>query len=330
MSILITGGAGYIGSATVEALRQRGDAIVVFDNLCSGHRAALDPSVPFVQGDLADIALIRRVIEEYDVKQVIHFAAFISVPESVANPAIYYRNNFINALNLLEALSARPGAQVVFSSTAAVYGEPQGTPIDEAHPKQPGNPYGEAKLMVEQALRAFDGAYGMRHVALRYFNACGAMPGRGEDHHPENHLIPLILQVALGQREQITVYGDDYPTPDGTCVRDYVHILDLAQAHLRALDYLAGGGASVQLNLGNGMGYSVRQVIDVARRVTGHPIPERRAERRAGDPSELVASSARARAVLGWQPQFPDLEAIIASAWEWHRNFPQGYGSDRR
>lgn len=325
MSILITGGAGYIGSATVEALRRRGESLVVLDNLSSGHRAALDPSVPFVEGDLADLALLRRVVREHDVRQAVHFAAFISVPESVSNPLIYYRNNFVNALNLLEALSERAGASVVFSSTAAVYGEPLRTPLYEDHPKQPTNPYGEAKRMVELALRDFDTAYGLRHIALRYFNACGAMPGRGEDHTPENHLIPLILQVALGQREFITIFGEDYPTPDGTCVRDYVHIEDLAQAHLRALDHLAAGGPSDQLNLGNGTGYSVKEVIEVARKVTGHAIPIRVAPRRAGDPSVLVASSQRAREVLGWQPQFAELERIVESAWAWHRNFPNGY-----
>ena len=327
MTILVTGGAGYIGSATVAALAERGDQVVVLDNLSAGHRPAIHTAAQFVQGDLADRALLAQVLGDYKVEQVIHFAAFTSVPESVAKPAMYFRNNFANALNLLEAMLEAGAKNFVFSSTAATYGEPQYTPIDEEHPKVPQNPYGLSKRMVEQMLAAFDHAHGLKHVALRYFNASGGFPERGEDHTPETHLIPLILQVALGQRECISIFGDDYPTEDGTCVRDYIHIDDLAQAHLLALDYLKGGGASTQINLGNGKGYSVKEVIDVVRRVTGHPIPTKICDRRPGDPSVLVASSERARQVLGWNPQHPELEKIVQSAWQWHQSHPQGYTS---
>jgi UDP-glucose 4-epimerase len=330
MSILVTGGAGYIGSATVEALRRRGEEVVVFDNLSAGHSAALDSSIKLEVGDFGDAARLGEVIQRYGVDRVIHFAAFTSVPESVGDPHKYFFNNYVNALNLIEVSRAQGVRQIVFSSTAAVFGEPEYSPLDEAHPKNPTNPYGLSKLMVEMTLAAYDRAHGVRHVALRYFNACGGSPERGEDHTPETHLIPLVLQVALGQRPAVHVYGDDYPTPDGTCVRDYIHVDDLAQAHLLALDYLKSGGESLQLNLGNGSGYSVREVIDVARRVTGHPIPEVVQPRRAGDPSELVAASEKAKRILGWTPEIPDLEAIIASAWEWHRTHPHGYEEQAR
>ncbi len=325
MSVLVTGGAGYIGSATVAALRRRGDAVVVVDNLSAGHRAALDTDVPFYQGDLANGDLLRQVMREYGVTRVIHFAAFTSVPESVEQPDKYFQNNTMNAMNLLNAMRDCGVGQFVFSSTAATYGEPRQNPISEDHPNNPTNPYGWSKRFVEVILDSYMLAYGMQHVALRYFNACGGSPERGEDHTPETHLIPLILQVALGQREFISVFGTDYLTPDGTCVRDYIHVDDLAQAHLLALDYLAKGGTSTKINLGNGQGYSVKDVIEVTRQVTGHPIPVREAERRAGDPSTLVASSAKARELLGWQPQFPELRAIVESAWQWHRTHPQGY-----
>ena len=327
MSILVTGGAGYIGSATVEALRRRGALVVVLDNLSAGHRAALSPEVPFYQGDLADRGLLPRVMKKHRIRRVIHFAAFTSVPESVERPEKYIHNNVVNSFNLLEACREAGVREFVFSSTAAVYGEPRHLPIGETHPTQPANPYGLTKRFIEQMLESYEAAHGLRHVCLRYFNACGGSPQRGEDHSPGTHLIPLILQVALGQREAITIFGTDYPTRDGTCVRDYIHVDDLAQAHLRALDYVARGGPSLKVNLGNGAGYSVREVIEIARALTGQPIPARQAPRRAGDPAALVASAGLAREALGWSPEFPDLRAIVESAWVWHRTHPEGYGN---
>ena len=324
MSVLVTGGAGYIGSATVEALRQRGESVVVYDNLSAGHHEALDASVPRPR---RTAPLLRRVIAERQVEEVIHFAAFTSVPESVARPDRYFQNNTAGALGLLGVMRETGVDRFIFSSTAATYGEPQYNPIDEAHPTIPTNPYGLSKRMVEQILETFEAAFGIRHVALRYFNACGGSPERGEDHTPETHLIPLVLQVALGQRETISIFGDDYPTPDGSCVRDYIHVDDLAQAHLLALDHLRRDGESRKINLGNGEGYSVRQVIEVAREVTGHAIPAVTAPRRPGDPSTLVASSALAREILGWMPGMPGLREIIASAWQWHQTHPQGYAT---
>ena len=326
MTTLVTGGAGYIGSATVAALRERGEDLVVFDNLSAGHRAALPAGVELIEGDLSDGPLLERLLTDHHISDVVHFAAYTSVPESVAHPERYFSNNVANTNTLLAAMRAAGVGRIVFSSTAAVYGEPETTPIAEDHPTHPTNPYGLGKRFVEKMLAAYEEACGMRSVCLRYFNACGGAPDRGEDHTPETHLIPLVLQVALGQREAITVFGSDYPTPDGSCVRDYVHVDDLAQAHLLALDHLRAGGASDRINLGNGAGYSVLQVIEAARRVTGHSIPATEAARRAGDPSTLVASSARAREVLGWTPRIPELEAIIATAWEWHRTHPDGYG----
>lgn len=328
MSVLVTGGAGYIGSATVEALRQRGESVVVYDNLSAGHPESLDASIPLVVGDIADKEKLSRLIDDHGVEEVIHFAAFTSVPESVAHPNRYFQNNTANALGLLDVMRSHGVSRFIFSSTAATYGEPQYNPIDEQHPTVPANPYGLSKRMVEQILETFEEAFGLRHVALRYFNACGGSPERGEDHTPETHLIPLVLQVALGQRKAISMFGDDYPTPDGTCVRDYVHVNDLAQAHLLALDHLRQGGESRKINLGNGEGYSVRQVIEAAREVTGHAIPAVSAPRRPGDPSTLVASSDLARQVLGWQPQTPDLREIIASAWKWHQAHPNGYAPE--
>jgi UDP-glucose 4-epimerase len=327
MSVLVTGGAGYIGSFAVAALRERGDEVVVLDNLSAGHRAALPADVPLIEGDLADFDLLRRTLREHRVQQVMHFAAFTSVPESVAQPERYYSNNTAGALCLLRAMLEREIGAFIFSSTAAVYGEPRSgdAPIAEDHPTRPTNPYGWSKRMVESMLESFDRAYGMRHVSLRYFNAAGGAPGRGEDHTPETHLIPLILQTALGKRGAIDVFGDDYPTRDGTCVRDYIHVADLAQAHVLALDHLSGGGKSRILNLGNGRGYTVREAIETARRVTGRPIAERLAPRRPGDPSTLVASSEQAKQALGWNPQRAGLETIVESAWEWHRSHPEGY-----
>lgn len=326
MSVLVTGGAGYIGSATVAALAARGSEVIVYDNLSYGHRAAVPGGVPFYQGDLADRALLTELMQRHGVTQVVHFAAFTSVPESVEKPEIYIQNNVVNSFNLIEAMRAAGVRQIVFSSTAAVYGEPREVPIAETHPTAPTNTYGLTKRMIEQLLESYETAHGFHHVALRYFNACGGAPDRGEDHKPETHLIPLILQVALGQRESIKIFGTDYPTADGTCARDYIHIEDLAAAHLLALEHLERGGTSLKVNLGNGAGYTVKEVIETVRQITGHAIPATEAPRRAGDPSALVASSRLAREVLGWKPKYPELNAIVKSAWAWHSSHPNGYG----
>lgn len=329
MTVLVTGGAGYIGSFTVAALVARGERVVVYDSLSAGHRAAVPNGVPLIEGEIADSELVAQIVKEHAIEEVIHFAALTSVPESVEKPGLYFGNNTAGTLKLIDAARQAGVGRFVFSSTAAVYGEPQTNPIAEDHPKNPQSPYGQSKYFSEQILAAFETAHGMRHVALRYFNACGGAPDRGEDHTPETHLIPIVLQVALGQREAVSIFGSDWPTPDGTCVRDYIHVADLADAHLRALDHLRGGGPSLQLNLGNGAGYSVAEVIESARRVTGHPIPAKQAARRAGDPSTLVASSEAARRELGWTPRISQLDAIVESAWQWHRTHPNGYG-DRR
>lgn len=324
-AVLVTGGAGYIGSVTVEALRAAGRPVVVLDNLSRGHRAAVDPQIPFYEGDIADGALVRQVIDEHHVDACVHFAALTYVGESVEQPHRYYENNLAATLRLLDALHAGGVGRFVFSSTCATYGEPQRVPIDETHRQQPANPYGWTKLFVEHQLAMFESNYGMRHVALRYFNAAGGIDTRGEDHTPESHLIPLALQVALGQREGLTVFGLDYDTPDGSCVRDYVHVEDLARAHLAALDHLAQGGDSLQLNLGTGQGYSVLDVIESARRITGHDIPAKHGERRTGDASRLVADASKALSELSWQAQRPDLDDIVRSAWAWHSRYPKGY-----
>jgi len=325
MNVLVTGGAGYIGSVTVEALVGRGDRVVVFDNLVKGHTAAVHPQATFIQGDLVDAAGIEAALRDHGIEAVIHFAAASLVGESMQNPGKYFRNNVTGSLTLTDAMVAAGVQYLVFSSTAAVYGEPDTVPIPEDAPHRPTNAYGASKLAFEQLLPWYDRAYGRRSVALRYFNACGASAAYGEDHHPETHLIPLVLAVAAGARDAAEVYGDDYATPDGTAVRDYIHVLDLADAHLRALDYLAGGGASTAYNLGNGLGFSVQEVIAAARRVTGHTIPTRSGPRRAGDPATLVAGSERIRTELGWTPQYPDLDTIIADAWRWQQAHPQGY-----
>ncbi len=325
MSILVTGGLGYIGSMTVAALQTRGDEVVVIDNLSTGHPESIPVGVPLARGELSDHGLLRSVIREYRVDRVIHFAACTSVLESVQDPGKYFKNNTLNTLGLLEVMRESGIDQIIYSSTAAIYGEPEQTPIDENHPMLPVNPYGQSKRFSEIMLDAFGRAWGLRHVALRYFNAAGGSPGRGEDHDPETHLVPLVLQVALGKRDSIAVFGDDYPTSDGTCVRDYIHIDDLAQAHLKSLDYLADGGDSQVINLGNGTGHSVLEVIETARRITNHPIPYSVELRRVGDPSTLVASSEKAKKILGWEPQYPDLESIVTSAWQWHKNHPNGY-----
>ncbi|MHB8845800.1 MAG: UDP-glucose 4-epimerase GalE [Nitrospirota bacterium] len=318
--ILVTGGAGYIGSHVVKALADRGFPVVVLDNLSKGHRESV-LSGDFVQGDLADTALLDRVFEQYRPAAVMHFAAFIEVGESVREPLRYYRNNTANAINLLSAMDRSGVENIIFSSTAAVYGSPATVPISEAQPVMPINPYGQAKAFVEKIMDDAAGASSLRYIALRYFNAAGADPGGriGERHLPESHLIPLALKAAKGERQDITIFGTDYPTPDGTCVRDYIHVTDLADAHLRALDHLLQKGESRAFNCGYGHGYSVREVIDMARRVTGVDIPVETAARRPGDPPVLVADCSALRRTLGWTPQHDDLEYIVRTAWEWER-----------
>lgn len=318
--ILVAGGAGYIGSHMVLGLHDAGFDVVTVDNLYSGHEDAVLAG-EFVRGDIGDAAFLDRLFERMRIDAVMHFAAHIEVGESVADPGKYYLNNFTNAQVLLDAMRRHGVDAFIFSSTAAIFGEPQYVPIDEAHPKAPINPYGRSKWMVEQLLEDYDRAWGLRSVALRYFNACGADPQCriGERHDPESHLIPLILQAASGRRERITVFGDDYDTPDGTCVRDYIHVNDLCDVHLLALRRLLDGGASDRFNLGNGQGFSVREVIDTARAVTGREIPEVHGERRAGDPARLVADAGRARSELGWNPGLADLDVIISHAWAWEQ-----------
>jgi UDP-glucose 4-epimerase len=334
MAILVTGGAGYIGSVTTELLRARGEQVVVLDNLSRGHRGAVAPEVPLYEGNVGDLELVTRIAREHDIDACVHFAAFAYVGESVSQPALYYENNLEQGTRLLGALVASGVRRVVFSSTCATYGEPQKIPIDEGHPQLPTNPYGWSKLFVERIMADYDRAYDLKFVALRYFNASGATPERGEHHAPETHLIPLVLKAAQGEIEHVIVFGSDYPTTDGTCVRDYIHVSDLAEAHALSLEYLRSGNASTAINLGNGQGYSVLEVVEAARQVTGRKIVTEMQGRRPGDPSHLVADAARARTVLGWQPQQTELAAIIGSAWEWHSKRPQGYAEssqlDRR
>lgn len=325
MAILVTGGAGYIGSVVVEDLLERGEKVVVLDNLSRGHRAAVPPEVAFYEGDIGDKNLISRIADENETDVCMHFSAWTAVGESVERPDIYYRNNTFQTTALLDALVENNVKKFVFSSTAAVFGEPQRIPIDETHPQQPTNPYGWSKFFVEKILESYDAAFGLKFVALRYFNACGATEKRGEHHDPETHLIPLVLQAAQGKRESISIFGDDYATPDGTAIRDYIHVSDLSQAHLLALKHLRGGKDSEFINLGNGQGFSVNEVIETARKITGKTIEAKSAPRRAGDPSRLVADAKKAREVLGWNPQFPDLKPIIESAWAWHQAHPNGY-----
>lgn len=325
MAILVTGGAGYIGSVAVEDLRKQNETAVVLDNLVYGHRQALDDSIPFYAGDIGDAKLVEKIIAEHRIEACMHFSAFAFVGESVEKPQIYYENNFVQTLKLLDVLIENNVKKFIFSSTCATYGEPQYVPIDEKHPQFPTSPYGWSKFMVERALIDYGAAYDLKYVALRYFNACGASEACGEDHDPETHLIPLILFTAQGKRDSIAIFGDDYPTPDGTAIRDYIHINDLSQAHLLALKHLRGGGASEFINLGNGGGYSVKEVIEAARKITGAEIPAKIAPRRAGDPSRLVADARKAREILGWNPQFPEIERIIESAWSWHEANPNGY-----
>jgi UDP-arabinose 4-epimerase len=325
LSILIVGGAGFIGSHTAKLIAASGRKPVVFDNLSSGHRWALRWGV-FEEGDLGDRAAIDAVLERHDVEAVIDFAAHIEVGESVRNPRKYFRNNLVNTLNLLDAMVDKGVKQIVFSSTAAVYGDPVTVPIPEDHRLLPVNPYGESKLFVERTLRWYGEAYGLRWAALRYFNAAGADPGGeiGEDHAPESHLIPLAIKAALGQRGELQIFGTDYPTPDGTAVRDYIHVVDLAQAHLLALDHLAAGAdkgtfaGSFAANIGTGVGHSVREVLAAVERVGGRPVPRREVGRRPGDAPALVADPGRVQQLLNFRPQYPDLLTIVEHAWNWH------------
>jgi UDP-glucose 4-epimerase len=325
MAILVTGGAGYIGSATVELLRDRGEEVVVLDDLFRGHRGAVDRDVPFYIGKIGEAELVNRIVDEHEVDSCIHFAALAYVGESVAEPARYFDNNVAQGLRLMETLAQAGVGRVVFSSTCATYGEPKIVPIPEDHPQWPESPYGWSKFFMERILANFDRAYGLKFVALRYFNAAGATERHGEHHEPETHLIPNVLAAAMGKLARVQVFGRDYPTPDGTAIRDYIHIADLAGAHILALDYLKKGGASEFLNLGNGTGYSVLEVIETARHVTGRPIPAEFGPRREGDATRLVAVADKARRVLGWEPRFPALEDIIGNAWKWHRAHPNGY-----
>lgn len=325
MAILVTGGAGYIGSVTVELLREQGEKVVVLDNLSYGHRAAVDAEIPLYVGDVSDRALVERIAREHSINACVHFAAFAYVGESVTDPAKYFENNAMGSINLFGALLAADVKRVVFSSTCATYGDPQYMPLDEIHPQNPVNPYGWSKFFTERTLEAYDRAYGLKFVALRYFNAAGATERRGEHHDPETHLIPNTLKAAEGGIAHVSVFGGEYKTPDGTCVRDYIHVADLASAHILALKYLDTGGASEKINLGNGHGYSVLEVIEAARAVTGKNIEMRIEPPRAGDPSHLVANSAKARQVLGWNPQHADLDQIVGSAWQWRQKNPNGY-----
>jgi UDP-glucose 4-epimerase len=324
MNILITGGAGYIGGTVSTILVQAGHKVTVVDNLCHSQRSQVPAGVSFVEADVADRPRMEALLRALKPDGVLHFAALIEAGESMQKPEIYFRNNTCSTLALLEAMHATGTGNLVFSSTAAVYGEPKSTPIPETADLAPTNAYGESKLMVEQMLTWFQRVHGLRYASLRYFNVAGALPARGEAHEPETHIIPLVLDVAFGRREKIFIFGDDYPTPDGTCIRDYIHVLDLADAHILALNALSATDANAEptrmiYNLGNGNGFSVKQVIESARRVTGHAIPIEIKPRRPGDPARLVASSEQAKATLGWQPRHPELDDIMASAWAWHQ-----------
>jgi UDP-glucose 4-epimerase len=326
MNVLVTGGAGYIGSVIVEFLVQGGHTVTVLDSLYKGHQSAVTPPAELATTDLADREGLRRLFAERRIDAVVHMAADSLVGESMQNPGKYYRNNVVHSLNLAEAMHAAGVTRMVFSSTAAVYGEPETVPITEDLPLQPTNVYGETKLAFERTLAWYERIHGWRWIALRYFNAAGATEEHGEDHDPESHLIPILLQVPLGRRERVQLFGTDYPTPDGTCIRDYIHVADLAEAHILALQALADArGPSGAYNLGNGTGYSNRQVLEAARKVTGHPIPADEAPRRPGDPAALVASSDRIRRDLAWTPRYPEIEQIVESAWRWHQRHPRGY-----
>ncbi len=321
MHIFVNGGAGYIGSICVEEMLNAGHQITVFDNLSEGHRSAVDPRAAFVQGDLADLGQISHALKQAAPDAVMHFAAASLVPESMVNPSKYFRNNVANGINLLDAMVEAGVRRIVFSSTCAIFGTPDRVPMTEDLPVKPLSPYGQSKAMFEAMLKWYEQIHGIQHVNLRYFNAAGASGNYGEHHRRETHLIPNVLAVALGKKEQVEIYGTDYLTPDGTCVRDYIHIVDLANAHMLALQC----HQSVSFNLGSGDGYTVRQVIEACRKVTGHPIPAAERPRRPGDPPKLVASSKKISAELGWKPKFTKLHDIVASAWTWHKAHPDGY-----
>ncbi|MBM7616789.1 UDP-glucose 4-epimerase [Weissella uvarum] len=327
MATLVLGGAGYIGSHMVDRLLAANRDVVVVDNLLTGHRKAVPANVPFYEVDIRDKAALNEVFDQEPIDQVVHFAASSIVPESMADPLKYFDNNTGGMINLLEVMLKHDVKNIVFSSTAATYGIPEDNPIVETTPQNPINPYGESKLQMEHIMRWADEAYGLKWVALRYFNVAGAKADGsiGEDHPTETHLVPIILQVALGERDKIMMYGDDYNTPDGFNVRDYVHVMDLADAHIEALDYLADGNPSNQFNLGSANGYSVKEMVEAARKATGKEIPAEVGPRRVGDPDSLVASSDKAREILGWQPQYENVEDIIKTAWTWHQKHPHGY-----
>ena len=327
MAILVCGGAGYIGSHAVHALVEKGEEVVIVDNLQTGHRGALNPAAKFYEGDIRDASVLDKIFTENKIEAVIHFAANSLVGESMEKPLLYFNNNVYGMQVLLEAMVRHGVDKIVFSSTAATYGEPKRVPIHEDDETCPTNTYGETKLTMEKMMKWVSRANGVRYVSLRYFNAAGALPDGsiGEDHKTETHLIPLILQVPTGRRDHITVFGDDYPTPDGTCLRDYIHVVDLADAHVLALEYLRKGGASDIFNLGNGQGFSVKEMIAAAEKATGRSIKVEIGARRAGDPAQLIASSEKARTVLGWKPQFTDVEQVIGTAWKWHESHPHGY-----
>lgn len=325
MNVLVVGGAGYIGSHMVKMLSKAGHDVTTLDNLSNGYKDAVLYG-DFVEGDIADESLLNKLFSETKFDGVMHFASYIQVGESVEKPSMYYRNNVCNTHTLLNAMIEHDIKCFIFSSTAATFGEPEYTPIDEAHPQKPINPYGHSKLMVEQILADFDHAYGLKSVSLRYFNAAGADPEGelGERHIPETHLVPLVLQAASGRRDNITIFGTDYDTPDGTCLRDYIHIKDLCSAHLLGLEHLVAGGESKAYNMGNGLGYSIKEVIDVAKKVTGTDFEVKLGERRDGDPARLVADSSLLQKELGWEPEFTQLEDIILHAWEWEKKYPWG------
>jgi len=325
MTILVTGGAGYIGSATVERLRARGENVVVLDDLYRGYRAAVEEGIPFYQGRVGDAALVERIVAEHKIESCVHFAALTYVGESVQDPRRYFENNLEQGIAFVGSLVKAGVRRFVLSSTAAVYGEPKEVPITESCPQWPVNPYGWSKLMMERLLASYDTAYGLKSIALRYFNAAGATKRCGELHEPESHLVPNVLKAALGETPRVSIFGTDYPTPDGTAIRDYVHVADLAEAHVLAIEYLRRGGTTDRLNLGSGDGFSVMQVIETARKVTGKTIPTKIEGRRAGDPPKLVADASRAAQVLGWKPVESDLASILRSQWEWRQSHPRGY-----